>query len=161
MGVGIVPMLLSLIFPACGHVAAAGVRLPGPVDFVRLQLPHLPNKALVARVGFSPNPDSFTPPSRMSPKVLCAIGVSVAGAEPRPYRLDSFPGSYQAAWVARTPGANFPDVVEAAVDPDPVGGSDLILYPHSIHGFSDFGTNAARVRCRPSAIAAKIAEACS
>lgn len=159
MGVGILPLLLSVIFPACGQPGAAGVKPPGLVDFAHLQLPGSPNKALAAPSGFTPKPDFITPSYRLPPKALYAIVVSVATAEPRTYRLDSYPDRLQAAFVARTPIANFPDVIAIAVRPDPAGGSELILYSHSIYGHSDFGTNAARLRRWLGAIAARVAEA--
>jgi len=47
----------------------------------------------------------------------------------------------------------------AEARPDPAGGSDLILYSHSIYGYSDLGTNAARVRRWLGAVNVKVAEA--
>lgn len=159
MGLGIVPLLLSLVFPACGQVGAAGITPPGPVDFTRLHLPHSPNKALAAPAGFSPKPEFVTPRYSMPPQALYAIVVSIAKAEPRTYALDGSPERLQLAWVERTPIANFPDVVETEIRPDPAGGSELILYSHSIYGYFDFGTNAARVKRWLGAIAAKVTEA--
>lgn len=159
MRVGIVPLLLSLIFPACGQVGASGVKSPGLVDFSQLHLPHSPNKALAAPAGFSPKPDFVTPHYKLPPQALYEIVAAVAKAEPRTYPLDRFPDRYQQTWVARTPIANFPDVVEAAVRPDKGGGSELILYSHSVYGYSDFGTNAARVKQWLGKISTKVAEA--
>ncbi|ABQ29782.1 MULTISPECIES: DUF1499 domain-containing protein [Acidiphilium] len=152
MAVGILPLLLSLIFPACGKAGAAGVKPPGFVDFTHLTLPSSPNKALAAPAGFIPKPAFDTPRYALPPAALYALVARVAGAEPRTYTLDAFPDRLQQAWVARTPAANFPDVVIAQIRPDPAGGSDLILYSHSIYGYSDFGTNAARLQRWLSAI---------
>lgn len=159
MGVGIVPLLLSLVYPACGQAGAAGVKPPGMVAFSRLALPASPNKALAAPDGFTPKPDLVTPHYKVAAQVLYRIVGDVAAAEPRTYRLDSFPNHLQQAWVARTPVANFPDVIVAEARPDPAGGSELILYSHSIYGYSDFGTNAARVRRWLGAVSARVAEA--
>ncbi|MCF3946583.1 DUF1499 domain-containing protein [Acidiphilium sp. AL] len=156
MSVGMLPLLLSLIFPACGKAGAQGVKPPGIVDFNHLVLPKSPNKALAAPVGFTPNPDLTTPRYKVPPDVLFAEIASVAAAEPRTYELDSYPAQFQAAWVVRTPVANFPDVVEAAVRPDGADGSALILYSHSIYGYSDFGVNQARVKSWLAAIEAKL-----
>ena len=152
MSVGMLPLLLSLIFPACGKAGAQGIKPPGLVDFNHLTLPKSPNKALAAPVGFTPNPNLTTPRYKVPPAMLFAEIASVAAAEPRTYKLDSHPAHFQAAWVVRTPVANFPDVVEVAVRPDGADGSALILYSHSIYGYSDFGTNAARLQRWLSAI---------
>lgn len=146
MGVGILPLLLSLIFPACGQAGAAGVKSPGLVDFSHLVLPRSPNKALAAPAGFTPKPDFDTPRYNESPEALFATVEKLAGSEPRTYVLDKFPGHLQQAWVERTPLANFPDIVIAQVTADPDGGSSLILYSHSIYGYSDFGANAERIK---------------
>jgi uncharacterized protein (DUF1499 family) len=159
MGVGLLPLLLSLVFPACGKPGAQGVAPPGVVDFARLTLPKTPNKALAAPAGFTPTPDLITPRYKVSPSALFAIVGQIAATQPRTYVLDDHPAALQTAWVARSARANFPDVIEMAVRPDPVGGSELILYSHSIYGQSDFGVNAARVKTWLGAIAAKVASA--
>jgi hypothetical protein len=87
-------------------------------------------------------PDFVTPRHRISPEALDTIVASVAQAEPRIYLVD-----------------RFPDLVEAAIRPDLARGRGLILYSHSIYGYSDFGTNAARVRGWLGAITTKVAEA--
>lgn len=156
MSVGMLPLVLSLIFPACGKAGAQGIRPPGIVDFNHLVLPKSPNKALAAPVGFAPHPDLTTPRYRMPPTALFAEIASVAAAEPRTYVLDSYPARFQAAWVVRTPAANFPDVVEAAVRPDGADASALILYSHSIYGYSDFGVNQARLKSWLTAIDSKV-----
>ncbi|HQT83700.1 MULTISPECIES: DUF1499 domain-containing protein [Acidiphilium] len=159
MGVGLLPLLLSLVFPACGKMGAQGVAPPGVVDFAHLTLPKTPNKALAAPSGFTPGPNIVTPHYKVSPTALFAMVGQVAAAEPRVFALDSHPAHLQAAWVARSARANFPDVIEVAVQPDPAGGSALILYSHSIYGQSDFGVNEARVKSWLGAIAAKVAGA--
>ncbi len=159
MGVGLLPLLLSLVFPACGKPGAQGVTPPGVVDFALLALPKTPNKALAAPAGFTPTPNLITPRYKVSPSALFAIVGQVAAAEPRTFVLDDHPAQLQTAWVARSARANFPDVIEMAVRPDPAGGSELILYSHSIYGQSDLGVNAARVKTWLGAIAAKVASA--
>ncbi|CAG4909836.1 unnamed protein product [Acidocella sp. C78] len=146
MAVGLLPLLLSIVFPACGFAGAAGVTPPGHVDFPHLALPASPNKALAAPAGFTPKPTFDTPRYGLPPAALYALVARVAAAEPRTYGLSADPARMQQAWVARTPVANFPDVVIAQVRPDPAGGSDLILYSRSLYGYSDFGANAARLR---------------
>ncbi|HQT60413.1 MAG TPA: DUF1499 domain-containing protein [Acidiphilium sp.] len=146
MAVGLLPLLLSLVFPACGAAGAAGITPPGPIDFAHFVLPASPNKALAAPAGFTPKPTFDTPRYALPPAALYALVARVAAAEPRTYPLAADPARMQQSWVARTPVANFPDVVTAAIRPDPAGGSDLILYSHSVYGYSDFGANAARLR---------------
>lgn len=159
MGVGLLPLLLSLVFPACGKVGAQGVAPPGVVDFSQLILPKTPNKSLAAPAGFTPSPDIVTPHYKVSPAALFTVVEQIAAAEPRVFVLDTHPGHLQAAWVARSARANFPDVIEAAVQPGSGGGSELILYSHSIYGQSDFGVNKARLKSWLGAIAAKVAGA--
>lgn len=158
MGVGILPLLLSLIFPACGQAGAAGVKLPGLVDFAHLVLPGSPNKALAAPAGFTPKPRFDTPRYKLPPKALYAAVEAVAAAQPHTFVLERFPDHLQQAWVVRSAVANFPDVIIAQVRSDPAGGSDLILYSHSIYGYSDFGVNAARVQHWLGAVAARASE---
>ncbi|MDX5930407.1 DUF1499 domain-containing protein [Acidiphilium acidophilum] len=156
MSVGVLPLLLSLVFPACGKPGAQGVTPPGVVDFDHLVLPKTPNKALAAPAGFSPPPTVITPHYRVSQGKLFGIVGEVAASEPRTYKLDAYPARFQAAFVARSKAANFPDIIEVAVRPAPSGGSELILYSHSIYGQSDFGVNAARVKAWLSAIEARV-----
>jgi uncharacterized protein (DUF1499 family) len=159
MGVGLLPLILSLVFPACGKAGAQGVKPPGVVDFANFTLPKTPNKSLAAPAGFRPTPNFVTPHYKVSPTALFAIVEQVAAAAPRVFSLDNHPAQLQASWVARSARANFPDVIEVAVRPDPAGGSELILYSHSIYGQSDLGVNAARLKIWLGAIEAKVASA--
>ncbi|WP_236656221.1 DUF1499 domain-containing protein [Acidiphilium sp. C61] len=132
--------------PCCSASCSPRAAPPEPIDFAHFVLPASPNKALAAPAGFTPKPTFDTPRYALPPAALYALVARVAAAEPRTYPLAADPARMQQSWVARTPVANFPDVVTAAIRPDPAGGSDLILYSHSVYGYSDFGANAARLR---------------
>ena len=156
MAVGLLPLILSLIFPLCGTPGAKNVPAPGIVDFAHLTLPRSPNKALAAPAGFNPKPDLVTPSYALTPDQLFQILRTTILAMPHTYALDEHPGHFQAAFVARTPTANFPDIIAIAVQPDGQGGSHLVMYSHSIYGYSDLGANLARLTAWLAAINAKI-----
>jgi len=155
MGVGLPPLLLSVMFPLCGMQRATTVPAPGIGDLSHLALPASPNKALTAPFGFTPPANLTTPDFSVPPGQLFALVKSVAMAMPRTYALDDHPAPLQAAYVARTPAVNFPDIIVIAVKPDGGGGTRLILYSHSIYGQSDFGTNLARLKTWLAAIEAR------
>lgn len=156
MGVGLLPWLLSIVFPLCATHGAAGVTRPGIVDFDHLVRPHTPNTALAAPAGFKPKPDIITPLYDLPASRLFTIVTDTASHEKRTYPLDSYPTQLQAAFVVRSRRANFPDIVEIAVIPDGQDASRLILYSHSIYGYSDFGVNRARLHVWLGAIADKV-----
>ena len=155
MSVGLLPLILSVVFPLCGTVGAKNVPAPGIVDFAHLTLPTSPNKALAAPAAFMPKPNLVTPSYPVPPAQLFDMVRATLLAQPHTFALDDHPGHLQAAFVARTPRANFPDIIEIAVQPDPQGGSHLIIYSHSIYGHSDFGANLARLKIWLAAINAK------
>ena len=156
MSVGLLPLILSVVFPLCGTAGANGVPAPGIVDFAHLALPTSPNKALAAPAFFTPKPNLVTPTYAVAPAQLFDRVRTTLLAQPHTYALDNHPAHLQAAFVARTPRANFPDIVEIAVQPDPQGGAYLVMYSHSIYGHSDFGANLARLKTWLSAIGAKV-----
>ncbi len=156
MSVGFLPLILSVVFPLCGTVGAKGVPAPGIVDFTHLTLPTSPNKALAAPAAFMPKPNLVTPTYSMPPAQLFDAVRTTLLAQPDTYALDNHPGHLQAAFVARTPRANFPDIIEIAVQPDAQGGAHLVMYSHSIYGQSDFGANLARLKIWLAAIGAKV-----
>ncbi len=130
----------ALFCPLCATVGAAGVAAPGVVDFAHLHLlGH--SEILAAPAGFSPAPGIVTPVYSMAPAELFAQVQNVAALQPRTFALDSEPQKLQAAWVIRSAFANFPDVVEVAVLPEPGGKSGLIFYSHALYGWSDYGVN--------------------
>ncbi len=143
---GILPIILSLVFPACGKPGAEGVKPPGLVDFKTLTLPKTPNKALAGPADLGAIATISAPVYPVPALKLYDAVQQVAASEPRSYRLDQYPAQMQAAWVIRSATANFPDIVEAEVIPLDAQSSTLILYSHSIYGASDFGVNAKRVK---------------
>lgn len=156
MAVGLLPLILSLVFPLCGTPGAKNVPAPGVLDLAHLTLPTSPNKALAAPAGFSPKPDLVTPAYALPPDQLFETVRTTLLAMPNTYALDDHPGHLQAAFVARTPRANFPDIIAIAVQPDAQGGSQLVMYSHSIYGHSDLGANLARLTAWLAAINAKL-----
>jgi uncharacterized protein (DUF1499 family) len=132
--------LLALHYPLCGTAGAAGVPAPGVQDFAHLhRLGH--SEVFAAPAGFLPAPDIVTPVFGVPPDVLFAQVQNVAALQPRTYALDIEPQARQAAWVVRSAFANFPDVVEVEVVPEPDGKSGLVFYAHAVYGASDYGVN--------------------
>jgi hypothetical protein len=130
----------ALFYPLCATVGATGIPAPGVVDFAHLHLlGH--SEILAAPAGFSPAPGLVTPVYDMAPADLFAQVENVAALQPRTFVLDCAPQKLQAAWVIRSAFANFPDVVEVAVLPEPGGRSGLIFYAHALYGVSDYGVN--------------------
>jgi uncharacterized protein (DUF1499 family) len=132
--------LLAMHYPLCGTMGAAGVPVPGVVDFSHLALMGH-SEVLAAPAGFSPAPDIVTPVYDLAPADLFAQVQNVALLQTHTFALDSEPQALQAAWVVRSAGLNFPDVVEIAVLPEPGGKSGLVFYSHAIYGASDYGVN--------------------
>ena len=145
MGLGVIPLVLSLIFPACGKPGAEGIKPPA-IDFKALTLPRTPNYALAAPVGYTPAPEFITPRYLVPAARLFTALARVAASQPRTFALESHAKAGQAAWVARSRVANFPDIIEASVAPAASGGRTLILYSHSVYGRGDFGVNKARIK---------------
>ncbi|HQT64748.1 MAG: hypothetical protein B7Z75_03215 [Acidocella sp. 20-57-95] len=132
--------ILSAIFPLCGTYGASGITPPGHVDFTHLQLQGH-SEFLAAPARFSPAPNLVTPIYNVTPSVLFDDLAQVAASEPRRFSLGRDASGLQIAFVIRSPAANFPDILEAAVVPAPGGKAGLILYSRSIYGESDYGKN--------------------
>lgn len=147
----LLPMLLSLVYPACGTVGAAGLALPGPMDMSRIERPASPNTALAAPAGFVPAPDLVTNVAGDPDTVYAAVR-RFAAAQDHLFLHAAFDDRRQVHFVARTPTANFPDLVTAQVTP--AGG--LILWSRSVYGRSDFGANRARLEAWVTAIAREL-----
>lgn len=136
----LVSMFVSMFLPLCGTEGAAGIPAPGVVDFGHMRLlGH--SEMLMAPAGFSPKPDILAPEFAMPPGQVFALLQDVAALQPRTFALDDEPGALQAAWVVRSPVANFPDVIEIAVLPEPDGKSSFVFYAHAVYGASDYGVN--------------------
>jgi hypothetical protein len=152
----LLPFLLSLYLPLCGTAGSNGIAPPGVVDFSHLhRLGH--SEVFLAPAGFSPAPDIPAPVYKIPPETLFAAIQAVATAQPRTYPLDTIPASLQAAWVVRSAGGNFPDIIELAVVPSP-GGSSFVFYSHAVYGWSDYGVNANRARKWVELLNMKVAE---
>jgi hypothetical protein len=138
---GILPLLMSLIFPACGSPGIAGLPVPALIDFTTLQRPATPNTALAAPAGFKPPPDTVTHRYDVPPDTLYAAINAVAVAEPRTFPQVHYDPERQAHYVVRSALWNFPDLVAVQVNPD----STLIIWSRSVYGESDLGVNKKRI----------------
>lgn len=136
----LLPMVLSLVFPACGEEGTGGLPVPTPVDIARIVRPETPNTYLAAPPGFVPAPDAVVAAGRDPAQLYGAIR-RIALAHEGVFLHAEFADRQQIHFVARSPLANYPDLVMAAVTPE--GG--LVLWSRSVYGRKDFGANAARV----------------
>ncbi len=136
----LLPMLLSLVFPACGGEGIEGLPVPTPMDMARLERPATPNTYLAAPAGFAPAPDRVTA-FKAPPDALYAAVKRVAMAQERMFLHAEFADIRQIHFVARSAMANYPDLIAVQVTPE--GG--LILWSRSVYGRKDFGVNEARV----------------
>ena len=137
----LLPMLVGLLMPACAYEGAAGLPVPGRMDFAGLHRPTSPNTALAAPAGFTPAPDVITRRYDVSPDALYAAVRHAAEAQPRTFEAAEYADIRQVHYVVRSAAFNFPDLVTAQVGPD----SSLILWSRSVYGRSDLGVNARRV----------------
>ncbi|MDE8348085.1 MAG: DUF1499 domain-containing protein [Acidocella sp.] len=151
------PWLLSFIFPLCGTLGADGITPPGNVDFGHLHLQGH-SEYLAAPAGFLPPPGIISPAYNLPPAALFATLQAIAPTLPRTFTLDSVPPSLQAAYVIRTPEANFPDILELAVVAAPDNKSSVIFYSHSIYGESDYGKNREHILAWLNALNAKVSK---
>ncbi len=136
----LVTWLLAMHYPLCGTAGAVGVTAPGVVDFAHLQLiGH--SEIFAAPAGFTQAPQLVTPIYHVPPALLYAQVLNVALLQTHTFALDAEPQALQAAWVVRSAVANFPDVLEIAVVPEPGGNSGLVLYSYALYGASDYGVN--------------------
>jgi uncharacterized protein (DUF1499 family) len=134
-------MFVAMFLPLCGTAGAAGIPAPGLVDFGHLhRLGH--SEVLVAPADFVPKPDIVAPEFALPPAQVFALLQDVAALQPRTFALDEEPGALQAAWVVRSAVANFPDIIEIAVLPEPGGKTSFVFYSHAVYGASDYGVNA-------------------
>ena len=152
----LLPWLLSFIFPLCGTLGANGITPPGNVDFAHLHLQGH-SEYLEAPAGFTPTPDSTSPIYPLSPAALFTAVQATAPTLPHIFGLDTVPQSLQAAYVIRTPEANFPDILELQVIAEPHNQSSLIIYSHSVYGLSDYGKNHEHISIFFNALNAKVA----
>ncbi len=147
---------MSLVFPLCGTLGANGIAPPGNIDFT-----HLPmqghSEFMAAPAGFMPTPNVTSPIYNLPPAALFATLQAIAPTLPRTFVLDTVPQSLQAAYVIRTPEANFPDILELQVVSEPDNKSSVIIYSHSIYGASDFGKNREHIAVFLNALNAKVA----
>lgn len=146
--------LLGLLLPACGAIGAQGVPRPATLNLTDLHRPSSPNTALAAPAGFVPAPDIVLSDFANPAQVLWAAVGRAAAAQPRTYPLEDKPAQMEGSWVARSALLNFPDIVNAQALPSGEGKSQLILYSHSVYGYSDFGVNRRRLQAWLSAIGA-------
>ncbi len=149
----LLPMLLGLVFPACGGEGIEGLPVPPPMDMAHIERPATPNTYLAAPAGFTPTPDRITA-FKAPPDTLYAAVKRVAMAQERLFLHAEFADIRQIHFVARSAMANYPDLIAAEVTPE--GG--LILWSRSVYGRKDFGVNEARVTAWLAAIEKALAQ---
>ena len=148
----LLPMLLGLVFPACGQEGVDGLPVPPPMDITRIERPASPNTALAAPEGFSPTPDVVTH-FKADPARLYAAIRAVAARQERVFLHAVYDEARQAHYVARSAQANYPDLITVQATPE--GG--LVMWSRSVYGRRDFGVNAERVAAWVAAIGAELA----
>lgn len=141
------PLLLSLIWPACGQSGADGIAIPPQFDMTRIERPAKPNHALAGPVGKGRQPvDVVTAPYPVPPDQLFAIVKRAMAFVPRATMLVVYEDRRQAHYVIRSAIANFPDIVSIQAEP---GGFDsesfLTIYSRSVEGHYDFKANLRRI----------------
>lgn len=149
----LLPMLLGLVFPACGAEGIDGLPVPPPMDMAHIERPATPNTFLAAPAGFTPAPDRVTL-FKAPPEALYAAVKRVALAQERVFLQAEYAEARQIHFVARSAMANYPDLIAAQVTPE--GG--LILWSRSVYGRKDFGVNEARVTAWIAAIERALAQ---
>jgi len=150
---GVIPMLLGLLLPACAGQGAGGLPVPPPMDFSHIERPATPNTALAAPAGFMPPPDLETHRYNVPPGRLYAAIREVAAAQALTFPQIAYDDRLQADFVARSAVFNFPDLITVQVTPD--GG--LILWSRSVYGRSDLGVNRKRLQAWLAALDADLA----
>jgi uncharacterized protein (DUF1499 family) len=141
----LLPLLASLLYPACAGSGAAGLPVPPPLSPLTIVRPATPNSALAAPSGFSPAPDLPTPLYHLPAATLFSAIEAVAAAAPRTFLQKAYPSALQADYVVRSRLFNFPDLVLVAAEPRGSADAALIVYSRSVYGSSDLGVNRARV----------------
>jgi hypothetical protein len=139
--IGIVPRLLSRVFPACGYPGTGGLEVPARLDMTQLRRPRPPNSALAAPPGLHVLPDILTRTRDVPPRRLYAALCRVALAQPRTTLHVAYDDLMQAHFVARGALCNFPDLIAVQVTPD----SMPMMFSRSVYGSRDFGINRRRL----------------
>jgi uncharacterized protein (DUF1499 family) len=132
----------------------------GPVDFATLTRRSSPNDALACPADLCPNAKSdLVPPVFAVPaERLRAIVAEVALAEADAEIVSSGEGDEQDRYVVRTRLMRFPDTVDVRIIRQGEARATLALYSRSQIGYSDLGTNRARIERWLAAIAGRVAE---
>lgn len=144
----ILPRLLALAWPGCGHQGAEGIVVPEPLDMSRIERGTKPNNALAGPIGKQrQDVDLITEPQPMPPAALFALAKRAIAFIPRVHRLAEYPEQLRAHYVVRSRVANFPDLVTLQVERGGWGDEALLtIWSRSIHGHYDFGANLRRLR---------------
>ncbi len=141
----VLTLLISLVFPACASVGAAGLVVPPPGELTHLLRPSAPNSALAGPAGFAPRPDLVLPPYPVPAARLYAAVRAVAAGQERTFLQAEDPATLEVRYVARSAVFNFPDLIVAQVSSRAEDSSVLVLYSRSLYGRSDLGVNRARI----------------
>ena len=142
---GLLPLILSLYFPLCATSGTTGIPAPGVIDFQHFHRPEFSN-LLIAPAGLGLPADGMAAVYDVPAQRLFAAFQQIAAAQPRTYALDDEPAALQAAWVVRSAGGNFPDVVDVAVVVEGPSKSSFIFYTHSLYGWYPWGVLTKRAR---------------
>lgn len=137
---GLLPLLLGLVFPACASEGAEGLQVPPPMDMTAIVRPSSPNTFLAAPEGFAPPPDRVTTLAA-DPDRLYGTARRAVLAQERVFLHAEYPERRQLHVVARSARANYPDLVTIQVTAD----GRLVIWSRSVYGRKDFGANEARV----------------
>jgi uncharacterized protein (DUF1499 family) len=132
---------------ALGLILGRGPRgLPPaqPLDLAALVLPASPNTHLAAPPGGHAQAHEAVPLLPCAPDEAWEALRQLGDGLPKVWKTGEWPALRQVQWVARTPLANFPDIVAGQVVELP-GGSGVWLYSRSLIGWSDLGVNRRRI----------------
>jgi uncharacterized protein (DUF1499 family) len=117
----------------------------GPADFAGLVRSDKPNSFLLCpqTLCTSVTPDAEAPVFAMSAAALREKLHAITDAEPGTTRIDEDEEGER--YVVRTPLMHFPDTVSVRYLPLGPDSASLAIYSRSLIGYSDMGTNRARV----------------
>jgi uncharacterized protein (DUF1499 family) len=127
------------------------------LDFAALTLPASPNTCLAGPPDYAGPKHLTIPPFPQPAGTVWARLNSMAAGRPRTWKFFEAPERRQGHWVERSATMNFPDIIIAEVQDGPTGGAVLLVYSHSLFGWSDLGVNRKRVEAWVAALGAALA----
>ena len=159
-------VILVLLAAAAGAFAAYGPDRfwsdtlgsldTGPFDFDLPNRTGKMNDALACPPGDCAGTSLSTPAFPVPPETLLATVRALLEAQPGTEIVADDPEAMTLRAVVRTPLLRFPDTVSIRVRRSPDGVSGLWLYSRSRIGYSDLGTNAARLEALIAALTERL-----